>query len=121
MKWGHHNSPVALPDINYQDQGLTNSEATKSEDKINSLVRQKTPLSFLIAMASHFYNIKITGCASYLFLKYFFIYSSTVTHMNMMCFDHLILLSYRPPILSGMVHFNSEITTLANLLSVSLA
>lgn len=67
MKWGHHNSPVALPDINYQDQGLTNSEATKSKDQINSLVLQKTPLSFLIPMAGHFYNIKITGFLSYFF------------------------------------------------------
>lgn len=67
MKWGHHNSLVALPDINYQDQGLTNSEATKSKDQINSLVLQKTPLSFLIAMAGHFYNIKITGFISYFF------------------------------------------------------
>lgn len=67
MKQGHHNSPVTLPDINYQDQGLTNSETTKCEDKINSLTLQKTPLSFLIAMASHFYKIKITGFTSYLF------------------------------------------------------
>lgn len=67
MKWGHHNSPGALPDINYQDQGLTNSEATKSEDQINFLVLPKTPLSFLIAMAGHIYNIKITGFMSYFF------------------------------------------------------
>jgi hypothetical protein len=58
---------VALPDINYQDQGLTNSEATEYEDKINHVVPQKIPLSFLVAIANHFYKIKITGFESYLF------------------------------------------------------
>lgn len=58
---------MALPDINYQDQGLTNSEATKYEDKINPVVPQKIPLSFLVAIVTIFYKIKITGFESYSF------------------------------------------------------
>ena len=44
MKWALHNSPVALPDINYQDQNLTNRETTNCEDKIHSLVLCKIGL-----------------------------------------------------------------------------
>lgn len=60
MKWVLHNSPVALVDINYQVQGLTNTETTNCEDKIFSCVLQN-PLPFLIAVMAHFIKFRLLG------------------------------------------------------------